>query len=168
MKGSLKIIVKDVETGVEEIREGNNIIVKNASKLMAELMRGVSFTDPLRVQVPGILTLAVGTGGLGWTLQSPPIATSDQEQLETEIFRKQFDSVNYIDTLGNITPTRTNIIDLTTVFSVSEANDALVEMGLFGGDGATSTGGGTMINYYTFPVINKNNSVMSIIWRISF
>jgi hypothetical protein len=168
MKGSLKIILKNMETGIEEIYEGNNIIVSVASELMAELMRGI-ISDPLRTQVDGIRTLAVGTGGIGWDLQNPPAATITQTQLENELYRKEFDSVNYIDTLGNVSPVRTNVIDLTTVFDTTEANGALVEMGLFGGTDSTLPNNGSMINYYTMPVINKisGSNLLTIIWRIS-
>lgn len=166
-KGSLKITMKDIITGNEEIREGNNIIVTVASELMAELMRGV-LGDLVRVQVDGIRTLAVGSGGV-WDLQNPPAATVTQTTLETEIYRKEFDSVNYIDGLGAISLTRTNIIDLTTVFDTTEANGALVEMGLFGGTDSLLTNLGTMVNYFTFPVLNKtSNSNLTILWRLVF
>ena len=168
MRGDLKIILKNVETGIETIYEGHNIIVNVASELMAELMRGI-IGDPLRIQVDGIRTLAVGTGGIGWDLQNPPAATSTQTQLENELYRKEFDSVNYIDTLGNVSPTRTNVVDLTTVFDTTEANGALVEMGLFGGTDSTLANNGSMINFYTMPVLNKSaSSNLTIIWRLSF
>jgi len=167
-KGSLKITMKDIITGQEEIREGNNIIVTVASNLMAELMRGI-IGDLTRVQVDGIKVLAVGTGGIGWDLQNPPAATLVQTLLENELYRKEFDSVNYIDTMGSVTPTRTNIIDLTTVFDTTEANGALVEMGLFGGNNALLTNDGSIVNYFTFPVLNKTASnTLTIVWRLVF
>jgi len=165
-KGSLRIKLEH-EDGRVERYEGNNIVVAVGSNYMAELMRGI-IGDPLRVQVDGLRTLAVGTGGIGWDLQNPPAATVTQTSLENELFRKEFDNVNYIDTLGNVTLTRTNIIDLTTVFNTTQANGALVEMGLFGGANALLTNNGSMLNYYTMPVINKVNAILTIIWRLVF
>jgi len=106
---------------------------------------------------------------VGWDLQNPPAETAAQTQLENELYRKEFDTVNYIDGTGAVTATRTNVIDLTTVFDTSEANGALVEMGLFGGTDSLMTTFGTMLNYFTMPVINKDNSAsLTIVWRISF
>jgi len=169
-KGELWGILKNVNTE-EEIKYdlGSNIIVTVASDLMAELMRGI-IGSGTRPQVDGIRTLAVGKGGTGWDLQNPPAESASQTQLEDELYRKEFDSVNYIDGVGNITVTRTNVIDLTTVFDTSEANGPLVEMGLFGGTNSTVfPNGGTMINYFAMPVINKSSdSVLTIVWRLSF
>jgi len=169
-KGDVWAMMKDVNTGKETKYElGHNIIVTVASELMAELMRGIIGDIP-RPQVDGIRTLAVGTGALGWDLQNPPAETAVQTLLETELYRKEFDSVNYIDGVGNVTTTRTNIIDLTTVFGTAEANGALVEMGLFGGASSTTANQGTMINYFTMPVINKApaTAILTIVWRLSF
>ena len=92
-----------------------------------------------------------------------------QTSLENELYRKEFNSVNYIDTLGSVTLTKTNIIDLTTVFSTTEANGALVEMGLFGGVGALGAGGGIRVNAKHFPVINKrHDSTLTILWELTF
>lgn len=168
-RGDVRAEIKNIETGkVTKYNLGKNIIVTVASELMAELMRGV-IGDAIRPQVDGIRTLAVGTGGVGWDLQAPPAETAAQTQLENELYRKEFDSVNYIDTLGSITGTRTNIIDLTTVYGTSEANGALVEMGLFGGTNSTTANQGTQVNYFTMPVINKDSSsVLTIVWRLTF
>jgi len=168
-RGDIRAYVEDKNTGEKtHYNLGKNIIVTVASELMAELMRGI-IGDIVRPQVDGIRTLAVGTGGGSWDLQAPPAETATQTQLENELFRKEFDSVNYIDGVGNITATRTNIIDLTTVFGTTEANGALVEMGLFGGTSATTANQGTQVNYFTFPVINKDSSaVLTIIWRLTF
>jgi hypothetical protein len=42
-------------------------------------------------------------------------------------------------------------------------------MSLFGGNGATLTDGGTMINYFTMPVVNKtSSSQLGISWSLTF
>jgi hypothetical protein len=167
-KGELYAIQKFTDGREIKTDLGHNIIVTVASELMAELARGI-IGDLVRVQVDGIRTLAVGTGAIGWDLQNPPPETSAQTLLENELYRKEFDSVNYIDGMGGISPTRTNIIQLTTVFGLAEANGPLVEMGLFGGTDSLNTNGGSIFNYYTMPVINKNASqTLSIIWSLSF
>jgi hypothetical protein len=149
--------------GSVEIRYVQNVIVDDASLLMAQLMSG------LPAVAPGLTVLAMGTGDPGWDLQNPPIATAAQHLLVNEIERKTFDSVTYIDGLGNPTVTRTNIVDFETQFLETEAVGALVEMGLFGGTGSTGAGGGTMVNYHTFPVWNKSStSTLTITWRLTF
>jgi len=146
----------------------NNLIVDVCSDQIAEW----AFTGVITVvgdHVPGILTLAVGTGDVGWDLQNPPSATANETQLYTELRRKTFSSKNYVDNLGSPSATRTNIIDFQTTFAESEAVGPLVEMGLFGGVGALNSNGGTMINALNFPVINKpSTSNLSILWRLTF
>lgn len=149
--------------GSVETRYMKNVIVDDASLLMAQLMSG------LPAVAPGISVLAVGTGDPGWDLQNPPIATASQHLLVNEIERKTFLSVTYIDGVGSPTVTRTNIVDFETKYLDTEAVGALVEMGLFGGTGSTSPGGGTMVNYHTFPVWNKpSTSTLTITWRLTF
>ena len=148
--------------GTKEDRHFKNVIVDVASNLMAQLMKENS-------GVPGIMTLAVGTGDPGWDLQNPPAATAAQTQLENELFRKTFDSTNYVDGSGNPTVTRTNIVDYITTFAETEAVGALVEMGLFGGTGSTTANSGTQVNYRTFPVWNKpSTSTLRVVWRLTY
>lgn len=166
LHGEIIITLKNPD-GAEEIRNYKNIIVNVASALMAELMsRDGSIARPY---VPGAQVLAVGTGGLGWDLQNPPVATVSQTQLENELDRNIFSDVTYVDGLGVPTITRTNIVDFSTTFGPSEANGALVEMGLFGGTNSTAAVSGTMLNYKTFPVLNKaSGSTLTIVWRLTF
>ena len=171
-KGSIIAYLENPETGQKtKYLLGHNKIVYVASNLMAQLMRGIlpdPAPHPTRQQVDGIRVLAVGTGAIGWNLQSPPAESASQTQLETEVARKEFDSVNYINHSGNATNDITNVLDFTTTFGVGEADAAaIVEMGLFGGENALNAGEGTMINYFTLPVINKVG-VMTLIWRLSF
>ena len=136
------------EVMVNPDRHLHNIIVDVASDQIAEwAIANNTLTFP---RVDGIMTLAVGTGDIGWDLQNPPPETAAQTQLESELTRKVFANQTYIDPITLLpTITRTNIVDYTTSFLESEAVGPLVEMGLFAGTGATGAGGGTMINYLT-------------------
>lgn len=147
---------------VEKRDLGKNIITNAASVLLARLVK--DNTEPAH----GAFGLAVGLGDNGWNLLSPPPATASQTQLENELFRKQFQSVNFISG-GVVVGYPTNVIDLTTFFVESEAVGALMEMGLVGGDATLAPNTGTLINYRTFPVINKpNTATLTITWRLTF
>jgi hypothetical protein len=149
-------------------KQFHNLIVDVCSDLIAEW----AFTGTITVvgdHVPGILTLAVGTGALGWDLQNPPAETANLTVLYSELTRKTFASKTYVDSLGSPSATRTNIIDFLTTFLETEAVGPLVEMGLFGGNGALNPNGGTRVNARHFAVINKPaTSQLSILWRLTF
>lgn len=148
--------------GRVETQTFKNIITDSASILLARLIKDNS--EPTN----GAFALAVGTGGIGEDPQNPTPATAAQTALEAELFRKQFQSVNFINA-GVVTGTPTNVIDLTTFFTESEAVGALLEMGIVGGDATLTSGTGTLINYRTFPVINKPaTATLSITWRFTF
>jgi len=180
VKGEVFITLDGVETKI------NNVYTLDGSILGAMLFSGLTLRNPISM-------LAVGTGATG-TAQVPSIADERQRSLNTEISRKVFSSVVYRDALGAISTVPTRIIDFTTVFNEGEAVGALNEMGLlspFDSDPATTTpildGGGDpvafpeydeeldltnydiLINYLTFPVINKpSQSVLAITWRLTF
>lgn len=166
LSGEYWIQLKDPQTGkIIEEKHGTNIIVNSASVLIARLLKDNHEPDG------GITYLAVGTGGVGWNLQNPPQPTTTQTKLENEIARKAFttEDVTFIDPdTGDPTVVATNVVDFTATFAETEAVGPLVEMGLFGGDASSSLDSGTEINYRTFPVINKTNSMtLTIIFRIT-
>src|SRR5574344_1895975 len=81
-----------------------NLIVDICSELIAEwAFAGSSNSE----HIPGILTLAVGTGDTGWDIQNPPTETSNLTVLYNELIRKHFTSKSYVDSLGNPSNTRT-------------------------------------------------------------
>lgn len=143
-----------------------NLIVDICSELIAEwAFAGSSDSE----HIPGILTLAVGTGDTGWDIQNPPTETSNLTVLYNELTRKAIPSKSYVDSLGNPSNTRTKIIDFMTTFLEGEAVGPLVEMGLFGGIGALNPNSGTRINARHFPVLNKPaTSQFSVLWRLTF
>jgi hypothetical protein len=163
-----KLILKGYENGKLVYDYASpNVIVNSASILIARLLKDSS--EPSG----GITFLSVGTGDGEWDIQDPPAPTTSQTKLEGEVDRKAISSSNtsFIDPntgdpVGNDTPT--NIVDYAVTFSESEAVGAIVEMGLFGGDATEASDSGTMLNYRTFPVINKTNSMtLSVIFRIT-
>jgi hypothetical protein len=138
--------------------------------------------------------LAVGTGASG-SQQSPDIPDYQQRRLNTPLYKKTFSSVVFrkadgsLSVDGNSNPIPTNIVDFTTTFESAEAVGALTEMGLissvnelptnfvsnpnnFPQDRDVSevvTDYDTLINYLTFPVINKpNGAILAITWRLTF
>jgi len=166
LHGEYWMYLRDGQTGaLLEERHGTNIIVNSASILIARLLK-----DP-NEPGGGITYLAVGTGGSGWNLQNPPQPTVTQTALFAEIGRKAFttEDVTFIDPItGDPTIVPTNVVDYTATFAETEAVGAWVEMGLFGGDATSLINTGIEVNYRTFPVINKGNSMtLTIIFRIT-
>jgi len=164
--GEVWITAKDTKTGEEkEVYHSKNIIVNTASILIARLLKDNSEPDG------GITYLAVGTGASGWDLQNPPQPQNYQTKLNNEISRKAFttENVTFVDPdTGDPTTVPTNVLDFTATFAETEAVGPWVEMGLFGGDATDLADSGTMINYRTFPVLNKQSSMTTtIIFRIT-
>jgi len=183
-KGEIFYKMHDAYTGAL-IEEGHimNVVTQDLSILLARLAK--DSIEPAH----GIFALAMGTGDVGWDLQSPPAATATQRSLYAEIARKTFVTTSFIDSGGAASAVPTNIVDFTTTFLASEAVGTLVEMGLVGGDVSddllttspvTPANGvfdetedvrdqDTLCNYLTFPVINKPASAtLSITWRLTF
>lgn len=183
-KGDVFLTMRNAKTGaVEHTWERRNLVVRDASILIARLVKD-SAEPPY-----GAFALAMGSGDVGWDLQNPPAATDTQRALYAEISRKTFASTQFIDGGGLPVAYPTNIVDFETIFTESEAVGPLVEMGLIGGnvdsnlavqnpvtppngaydDTEDLTNFETLINYLTFPVINKPaTSTLQIIWRLTF
>lgn len=164
LKGHLTI--KGYENGRLVVSYSHsNIIVNSASVLISRLLKDSG--EP----TAGISYLAVGTGDIGWNLQDPPAPTTSATTLTGEIERKVIgiNDTNFVDPdTGDPILSATNVVDYSVTFNESEAVGPLVEMGLFGGDATAATNTGTMVNWRTFPVINKTNSMtLTIIFRIT-
>lgn len=163
--------------------EKQNLVVLDASILIARLMKDNQ--EPPH----GIFALAVGTGQSGWNLQSPPAATNTQRALWSELARKTFSTTNFVDQNGIPASYPTNVVDFTTAFAEAEAVGPIVEMGLIGGNVNSNlsirnpvsppngpynptvdlTQFDTLVNYLSFPVINKPpTSTLTIVWRLTF
>jgi len=183
IRGDVFITLRDGATGeIQEERE-INLVVLDASILIARLMKDNA--EPPH----GIFVLAVGTGDSGWDPMNPPAPTDTQRSLYSELARKTFADTEFIDAGGVPTAVPTKVVDFTTTFAESEAVGPLVEMGLFGGNVDTNmsvrkpvlppngpydatvdlTAFDTQVNYLTFPVINKPaTSTITIVWRLTF
>jgi hypothetical protein len=183
LKGKVWIKHEDRNGNVLDELTFNNVITKDASIFLARLCK-----DPSEPS-SGVFALAVGTGDVGWDLQNPPAATSNDRALSAEVARKQVSSTAFIDSGGNPTAIPTNIVDFTTTFSESEAVGPLVEMGLIAAPVDTTppltavpvtpaspydpaldmSTFDTLFNSRHFPVINKQNTTtLTIVWRITF
>ena len=182
IRGDVFITLEDVETKEKTHFELRNLVVLDASILVARLLKN-SQEPPF-----GIFALAIGTGDVGWNPMSPPAATNTQRALYSELTRKTFANTQFIDSGGLPSSIPTKVVDYTTTYAQSEAVGPLVEMGLIGGNVSSNlsvknpvsppngsydptvdlTTKETMINYLTFPVINKPaTSTMTIVWRLT-
>lgn len=184
IRGDVFIRLRDGKTGeLQEEREHRNLVVLDASILIARLMKDNA--EPPK----GIFALAVGTGDIGWNPMSPPAPTNTQRALYSEITRKTFSQTQFINGGGSPVAYPTKVVDFSTIYTESEAVGPLVEMGLIGGNISTNlsitnpvsppngpydptvdlTNFETLVNYLTFPVVNKPaTSTMEIVWRLTF
>lgn len=174
IKGEVFITLDGVE------QKFNNVYTLDGSILASMLFS--KFTG-----ASGISMLAIGTGATG-TQQVPSIADQRQRALNTELYRKAFSSIVFRKSDGTVSTIPTNVVDFTTVFSEGEATGSLNEMGLLSPkslDPSITTPNPALfptydttvnvsqydilINYLTFPVINKPaQSVLAITWRLTF
>lgn len=185
-KGGEYDLTSDSVIGGEVIDkfEIKNLIVKNASKYMATRMApsstpGVVYGDNRDGEYifingntagNGIRFLAVGQGAGSGTLQDPEAENADATQLRDEFARKAFTNWSFLKADGTISSTPTNVLLLSTTFTELEAVGPIVEMGLFGGDDASTTeNSGQMFNYKTLKVWNKSSdSRLTIVWKLTF
>ncbi len=184
IRGDVFMTMRNGASGEVELEwERCNLIVNDASILVARLIKDSQ--EPPR----GAYVLAVGSGDIGWNVMSPPAATVTQRALYAEISRKTFSATQFVTSGGVPVAYATNVVDFTTIFTESEAVGPLVEMGILGGNissnlstlNPVSPPNGaydntvnlanfeTMLNYLTFPVINKPaTSTLTITWRLTF
>ncbi len=180
-EGFLTMELRDQQGNLLDSWTKKNVITKDASILVARLMK-----DPAE-PIHGCFALAVGTGDTGWNPMNPPAATNTQRSLYQEISRKVFSTTTFVDSLGAPTALKTNVVDFTATFSESEGVGPLVEMGIIGGravltprnpilppngtynDTVDVTSKDILVNYLTFPVINKPGfSTLTFTWRLTF
>lgn len=184
IRGDVFFTLRDGQTGEVQLqREHRNIVTLDASILIARLMKDSQ--EPPH----GCFALAVGTGDVGWNPMAPPAPTNTQRSLYAELTRKVFANTQFIDSGGAPTAIPTNVVDFTTTYTESEAVGPLVEMGILGGNVNSNmaitnpvlppngtynpsvdlTNFDTLVNYLTFPVVNKPaTSTLTIVWRLTF
>ena len=194
-KDDLGIKVKGDVFGVLQYEDGREEIVldkSNVYTLDGGILAAVLFSRNLGTGFArGIDMLAVGTGASG-SSASPDIADYRQRKLNTPLFRKIFTSRLYRKPNGDLSNVPTNIVDFTTTFESADAVGALTEMGLMctfsgvaGGanefnqlgdifpsrdvENTDITNSDILVNYLTFPVINKpSGAILAITWRLTF
>jgi hypothetical protein len=162
LKGELFLFLKENGKIIKTIHQ-SNIIVNTASILIARLLK--DNTEP----AAGISYLAVGSGNDNWDPFDPPAPTTSQCLLENELFRTNISASTFVDPqTAEPTSVATNIVDYATSFSEAQAVGPIMELALFGGEATSTINTGTMINWRTFPVINKTNAMtLTIIFRIT-
>lgn len=190
----LGIKVKGDVFGVLQYEDGREEIVldkSNVYTLDGGILAAILFSRNLGAGFArGVDMLAVGTGASG-SSASPDIADYRQRKINVPLFRKTFTSVLYRNADGSLASVPTNIVDFTTTFESADAVGALTEMGLMctvsgvsGGSAEFSqladvfpsrdlstdiTGSDILVNYLTFPVINKpSGAILAITWRLTF
>lgn len=185
--GRFIIDLIDEKTGeVLEHRELDNIITDDGGVFAAILFSNL--LTPLPTTSNGGLTmLAMGTGATGAIL-NPDAPDPKQRSLNNEIERKTFSLVQFRDSVGSVSPVPTNVVDFTTSYTAAEAVGALNEMGLMRTISLNPAVQNpnpdvfpaydptrdlntfdVMVNYLTFPVINKpNTAILTITWRLTF
>jgi hypothetical protein len=183
IKGEFFLESRDSLTGEVKKYHWKNIITTDASILIARLVKD-SLESP-----HGAYVLAIGSGDSGWDLQHPPAATATQRSLYAELARKRFTSTAFISSGGVPVAYPTHVVDFTTTFTESEAVGPWVEMGIIGGNISSNMSARnpvsppngtydatvdlssyeTMLNYLTFPVINKPaTATYTLTWRLTF
>lgn len=162
LKGELFIQAHEKDKLVYEYKH-SNIIVNTASILIARLLKDNE--EPMS----GISYLGVGSGNPEWNLFDPPAPTTSQTRMENEYFRKAIELSTFVNPeTGEPTTVYTNIVDYSVTFGESEAVGPIVELSLFGGDATVELNSGTMVNWRTFPVINKTSTMtITVIFRIT-
>lgn len=189
IKGEIFWEMVDSKTGAKTRGRLTNTVTLDASILIARFLKGTA--TPIAHQCEpsfGVLALAVGTGYNTWDPLSPPPATIMQRSLWNELGRKAIQSAQFVTADGTPSGIPTNIVDFTTVFSESEAVGPWAEMGLIAGDANSNmsivnpilpangpwdptvnvVGKDTLLNYLTFPVINKPaTATIAWTWRIT-
>lgn len=181
VKGQVLGVLTHADGTTEEVLNKNNIYTLDGGILAAMLFAG-------EAGVGGVSMLAVGTGATGLA-NAPDIADNRQRKLNVEVARKAFSSVVYRAADGSVSAVPTNVLDLTTVFTETEASGAgLTEMGLLSPISAVTSvtnpppdvfpsrdltadmrSYDVLVNYLTFPVIHKlQGSVLALTWRLTF
>ena len=143
----------DAKSGkIIEKRVYNNLVVDSCSICIAGLMKGA---------LSGVQYFAVGSGSPGWSNTSLPSPDVLDTKLLAETYRKEIthDDVKFIDSDNNESNVPTNRIEIKVMFTESEANGELRELGIFGGNASSTKNSGYMINRKIHPLIYKTSGM---------
>jgi hypothetical protein len=178
---------------VEQVLDKTNIYTLDGGVMAAILFSN----NVARGNARTLNMLAVGTGASG-SAQNPDAPDYQQRALNTPLYKKTFSSIAYRKADGSLSldpvsgdPLPSNIVDFTTTFEAAEAVGGLTEMGLMSTVNENNQANSfvpnpnnfpserdelvnvlsydVLLNYLTFPVINKpNGAVLAITWRLTF
>lgn len=143
IKGTLKLILRNVHTGEETIDVVENMVVTAGKDMIAAALIGQSNKS--------ITYLAAGTNST-----APALGNT---QLGSELGRKLI-STREISSLAN------NTAVYTTFFNTSEINGSLQEFGLFGGDATATANSGTLFARTLSARVKTTSDTLTAVWSI--
>ena len=152
------------EDGTKEVREYYNTVVDDCSKLIACLIKG-------QAGYKGVSFWAVGAGLETWADENPPNPDVADTKLLNEVFRKEVNKgdVLFLDKVDKPTTDVTNKIQISVTFAEGEANGALREFSLYGGNASKAKDSWLMINRKTHGLIYKTSGmILNRVIRVIF
>ncbi|MBO8161166.1 MAG: hypothetical protein H0Z24_05970 [Thermosipho sp. (in: Bacteria)] len=155
-KGEVTDVLINTKTGEKKVLwTSKNVVVDDFSKLIAALVKNESGYS-------GALYWAVGSGSDSWDDSNPPLPSVTDTKLTSETYRKAItaDDMAFLDDNGNETATITNKLQIKVTFTETEANGALREFGIFGGNATSTKDSGIMINHKIHPLIYKTSDMI--------
>lgn len=159
--GEFNDIIYYKDGRVVDLGWNKNVVVNNASILIAALMKGA-------VGYSGIKYWAIGSGQESWDV-SRPEPTITATKLVNEIYRKPIPAENiiFLNENGTESVVPTHIVQVSLTFEADEAVGKWREFAIFGGNATSTKDSGLNINYKTHGLIEKTNE-MTIQRRIKF
>lgn len=172
MLGVWRDIYRDAQGRIIEITPWKSNLVVNIFANLAALLTMGNGVGDIGSTFAGVQYMVVGTGLSAWDTGGVPSPNANDTNLVNEIARKLV-TAQMVDSSGNVISsptysTATNRLLITSTFNTGEANGALREWGLVGGNAtgsptipATGTangavsGYGYMVDRVTHAAINK-------------
>lgn len=162
-----KLIWTSSITGMQrsETRLGKNQVQDSAIELISGLLtNSSSMTTPPIENLIGISYVALGSGDSSWDQDPSNVSKpTDQTTLQNETFRFQVspDSFIFLDQSGAaLSPQAlSSRFKMSYTLGSADANGDLREFGLFGGAATSTLNSGTIFNWITHPLIQKDSSL---------
>jgi len=144
---------------IEQTPWESNMVLIGLSTLISMLLLGEG-------GISGLQFHGIGHGDASWDITVPDPGYTDTT-LYDEYYRKQPDSIQYVDDMGAPVVGPTNCILITTTFDFGEGTGSVREQGLFGGDATVALDSGYMINAIRHKEIYKG-ATQKLIRRIRY
>ena len=140
-KGKVLLVLQDVNTGALDEQLVDNLFVTAGMNSIADRLRGAD---------KGSITYcALGTNNTAPTL--------GDTTLNTELTRK----------LISVRSASGNVATLQTFYNTSEANDTLLEAGLFGDSATLTANSGTLFARTIISRVKNDTQTLSIYWTVT-